>query len=60
MLKILKMTKPQLQEECKKQNLECENKSVAEMQVLLIGDGQPAGMAQPSTSASRVRPVSES
>lgn len=39
------MKKPQLQEECKRQNLEGENKSVAEMQVLLIGSGQPARVA---------------
>uniref|UniRef100_A0ACB8GAU4 Uncharacterized protein n=1 Tax=Sphaerodactylus townsendi TaxID=933632 RepID=A0ACB8GAU4_9SAUR len=58
-LRVLKMTKQQLQEECQKQNIECENKSVDEMKVLLVRNGMAARTASALTTQGSPNPKDE-
>ncbi|XP_048339157.1 uncharacterized protein LOC125425633 [Sphaerodactylus townsendi] len=55
-VRILKMTKQQLQEECQKQNISCENKSVDEMKALLLSKLMAAGAASALTTQTSPSP----
>uniref|UniRef100_A0ACB8GEC4 Uncharacterized protein n=1 Tax=Sphaerodactylus townsendi TaxID=933632 RepID=A0ACB8GEC4_9SAUR len=50
------MTKQQLQEECQKQTISCENKSVDEMKALLLRNGMAAGAASALTTQASPSP----
>ncbi|XP_048357553.1 uncharacterized protein LOC125435398 [Sphaerodactylus townsendi] len=55
-VRILKMTKQQLQEELQKQNISCENKSVDEMKALLLSKLMAAGAASALTTQTSPSP----
>uniref|UniRef100_A0ACB8FCF3 Uncharacterized protein n=1 Tax=Sphaerodactylus townsendi TaxID=933632 RepID=A0ACB8FCF3_9SAUR len=55
-VRILKMTKQQLQEEFQKQNISCENKSVDEMKALLLSKLMAAGAASALTTQTSPSP----